>query len=124
MQHAHLPTEYLLIAGVVIVLVGFAYLRRRGRPPAATSPEIVEEFRRRRRRQWLIGIPIFVLVSPLIFRHKGEPLPGGLPYAALCCGVIIVTLIASHRNWRCPACGAYLGRYSGDRCRKCGVGFR
>lgn len=39
--------------------------------------------------------------------------------------VVIGVLAFSFRNWRCPACGRYLGREMSPRfCSKCGVALQ
>ena len=91
--------------------------------------EFKREFAVRRRRQFAMAVPLLTIVAGVTIltdRTTGDVL--GVPRAAI--GPAFAVLVASAlafslRNWRCPACNAYLGkgahRYS---CPKCGVELR
>lgn len=92
--------------------------------------EFRQEFARRRKRQLMLAVPIIGLfVLKIFFRTGGK---GGALYEFLNSEIPIFILIAliigallfSLKNWRCPACNAYLGRDASPRfCPKCGVPF-
>jgi len=99
-------------------------------PPQVLSEqqkeEIKQQFRARRRRQLWATLPLLALVA-LSFWTRAQPdaAIGGVPLAKLV-PVAIVALAAfvvfTLVNWRCPACGSYLGKGIGPSfCRKCGV---
>jgi hypothetical protein len=94
------------------------------------DPETLKrEFARRRARQWgvggilllgLIGIQGYILASaPETHRVEG----GLLPYIILL--LIIGIVVFSFLNWRCPACGSYLGsQYNPRVCHHCGASLQ
>jgi len=94
--------------------------------------EFKREFALRRKRQLMVAIPfILVIVGMAVFARIGEA--DGEKLAGVSLGVffaIFFTLVAgaltfSFRNWRCPACGRYLGREISPRfCSKCGVALQ
>lgn len=86
----------------------------------------VREFRRRKARQvYAIILAVFLLIS-LVWKmgHPGFFL-GELSRPTVSLLEIIVIagfLLFSTVNWRCPACGRYLGPDIDPRgCRKCGA---
>lgn len=92
--------------------------------------EFRQEFARRRKRQLLLAIPIIGLIGLKIFFKAGgrsgptyDFLSSDIPLFILM-GFIVAALGFSLKNWRCPACNAYLGRDTTPRfCPKCGVPF-
>ena len=86
------------------------------------------DFQRRRRRQiWLLvlGLPFLVVLAG--FRampaQLNNAVAGGLGLAAI--GYVAFACVFSLWNWRCPACGRWLGnQLSPARCRKCGVNLQ
>ena len=92
----------------------------------AEKDKLVREFRRRKTRQvYAVILVVFLLVS-LVWKmgHPGFFL-GGLsrPTVSLLELIVIAGfLLFSAVNWRCPACGRYLGANIDSRgCRKCGA---
>lgn len=92
--------------------------------------EFRQEFAKRRRRQMMLVIPIIGLLALKIFFKTGgrsgplyDFLSSDIPLVILMV-FIIGALAFSLKNWRCPACNAYLGRGASPRfCPKCGVPF-
>lgn len=86
--------------------------------------DVIQEFRNRRNRQLAaIAISVFLLIA-LLWRHSHPGLIfGELSKTAVTIGEIAIIagfIIFSATNWRCPACGRYLGRdINLRRCRKC-----
>ena len=93
---------------------------------AEQEREIKETFAARRRRQLMVSIPAVVFVLGIVLaggRDNRDIL--GIPanvYGPAMLVLVVGVLIFSFRNWRCPACGGYLGRAISPRfCSKCGV---
>ena len=88
-----------------------------------------EKYSERRRRQLIALVPAAIAISLLLWsdQHPGESL-AGLPGAAISAVslVLILGMIGfSFINWRCPACGGYLGRtWNPSFCSKCGAALR
>ena len=117
---------HLVLVAIVAValLLGWAF---RGTPPAPTSvdPAVIRTFRKIYRQQMLMG----VLLAPLLVWVFKSPSSGG----ALHLPLLLVTGIAvawvclhTYRYWRCPKCGAYLGRNPmyNWQCPSCGTALR
>lgn len=88
-----------------------------------------EEFAAKRRRQLLAAIP--GIAGVLAIAVLGEATGGirfGLAPAMwqpLGIGIIVGVVGFSLYNWRCPACGRYLGRgWNPAYCAKCGIALR
>lgn len=89
--------------------------------------EIKQQFRVRRARQFLAMIPL--VPAMLVAGYSGKTGPGVtvegvrlLPYAVL---VVVVVLLFSFWNWRCPACrGSLATVLNPKRCPQCGVELR
>jgi len=84
------------------------------------------EFKRRRTRQLYGATPVIVLMVGLFLLRRGhQPQIFGVSTETFLAGVfVLVAGIAffSLYNWRCPACGGYLGRAINPRfCRNCGI---
>ena len=90
------------------------------------------EFAARRRRQILITALFMVLVVVLAILRRNQPGPVtslmGVPIKWWLIGffaVILVAVVASQRNWRCPACGGPLSRrLNHEFCPKCGASLQ
>jgi hypothetical protein len=91
--------------------------------------EFKESFAQRRRKQLLVAaliIPIILVVvisedqgAGTIFGYSAEI------YGPVFLIAVIVALLFSLRNWRCPACNKYLGRSINPKfCQSCGVELR
>jgi hypothetical protein len=100
--------------------------------PAYTETEAAD-FRRtfvaRRTRQMRLGVLVLIAVLLLLFsqiaRSSNAVGLGGLVAALVAVGLILGALGFSLVNWRCPACGHYLGRSNPLRfCAHCGLSFQ
>ena len=88
-----------------------------------------QEFSRRKTRQLLAVIPvIFAIVVFWIQQDNPRASIWGLPSAlarSLAMTLMGGALVFSFLNWRCPACGRYLGKTLNPRfCSGCGVQLR
>ncbi|MEJ2200131.1 MAG: hypothetical protein P8X63_03825 [Desulfuromonadaceae bacterium] len=95
--------------------------------------EFAQEFKKRKIRQWLItvfGLAWFVALGMLVI-WSGIPVKeqGGMgptPVGYVVTVVFVMLFIApimflTHKNWRCPSCGATLGRsINPKKCPGCG----
>lgn len=91
--------------------------------------EFKTEFAARRRKQLLVTVPFIILLILFATINEGTGLVlGSIPisvFAPIFIIAVIVLLIFSIKNWRCPACHKYLGKAFNPRyCSKCGVGLR
>lgn len=70
----------------------------------------------RRSRQFLVGIPIVLVMLPLVtLQDEGTLLVMGIPHAVwrIALVALMIALLAfTFWNYRCPACDAFLGRRS------------
>lgn len=88
-----------------------------------------EKYSERRRRQLIALVPAAIAILLLLWsdQHPGESI-AGLPGAAVSAVslVLILGMVGfSLFNWRCPACGGYLGRtWNPSFCSKCGAALR
>jgi hypothetical protein len=90
------------------------------------NPEVMAEFRRRRNRQWAASGFIIAVVLPIMFlTGRSNARLFGLPQnitTGIMFGAVIVVLVFSLTNWRCPECNKYLGkRWNPQFCSHCGV---
>lgn len=91
--------------------------------------EFRAEFAVRRRRRWL-GVAVIlvaVVVMVLAGRRPGGTVLGIGPATWQPIGIVVVlgAVIFSLINWRCPACGRYLGRtFNPAFCPRCGIALR
>ena len=88
-----------------------------------------QAFAVKRRRQIFLAValvPILVLLLGGSSRHGEQPvfhLPAAVAYFAFI--AIVGGLVFSIKNWRCPACGKYLGKSIGlCECPRCGIALR
>ncbi|MEO6800941.1 MAG: hypothetical protein ABI178_13470 [Rhodanobacter sp.] len=115
----------VLIALVaVVVLVAWAF-RRQGSQPTSVDPAVIAAFRKIYLQQMLLA----VLVAPFMVWVFMSPNRGGSLHAALLLvtGVLVVWVgVHTYRYWRCPKCGAYLGRNPmyNWQCPSCGTALR
>jgi rubrerythrin len=87
------------------------------------------EFARRKRNQFIATAPAIVLILAAVFLDKRMPeLLEGVPSMVWGSALVVVVgglLAFSLRNWRCPACNAYLGKSTSMRhCPRCGVALK
>lgn len=101
------------------------FFRRASAPPTSVEPWIIEAFREKKRKQWLLAIPVGLLA---LFPYwlRAYPSAGGLLLLPVALLVLAGCLYFSYRNWRCPKCDAYLGKYAWQTgvCPKCGTALR
>jgi Na+-driven multidrug efflux pump len=88
--------------------------------------EFRARFRSRRKKQLMVAVPlIIVAIGFAVLPMSGSVLISGVSPDVIGAGMVafvVGALIFSARNWRCPACNAYLGRSISQRfCQKCGV---
>lgn len=88
-----------------------------------SSRDYAEAFGRKRSRRLAVGTIGTVLVIVLILALPwGAPTGGEGPALAALTVVIFTMLAFVLYDWRCPACGEFLGLYGNPRhCRSCGV---
>lgn len=85
-----------------------------------------KDFASRRRRQFLFSAPLMGAVGAiaLLAERKSAFIldyPSGM-WATAVFALVAGALGFSLRNWRCPACGGYLGKAISPKfCSKCGV---
>ena len=82
------------------------------------------EFARRQKRQLGVAAVIFAGVIAIWILRDRSPLesPAGITVFLAAMGAILVYTL---QNWRCPACGKYLGKGAFPRfCPQCGVALK
>lgn len=114
---------FIALVGVMLLV---AHLLR-GKPPAPTSvdPEVIAAFRQLYRRQLILA----AVLAPFFVWVLHSPTSGGALHRPLLLvvGMCVVGLcVYTYRYWRCPKCGAYLGRNPmyNWRCPSCGTALR
>ena len=91
--------------------------------------EFKETFAQRRRKQLMVAALIIPIVLLAVF-YEDSGADTILGYSSevfgpVFLGVVVVALIFSFRNWRCPGCNKYLGRSINPKfCQNCGVELR
>ena len=116
----------LVIVFVVIFVLLLAFRPRTDAVhPVRTEPGVIEAFRKARRRQWVMSIPLATVVIYLQW-HRGHSSSATGVDDILSLIAVAVAVLFTYRNWRCPECGAYLGKYPLYRgvCPKCGTALR
>jgi len=92
--------------------------------------EFKAAFAIKRRRQWLfVLLPAFAaVVIILLLGARTEGMLAGLSAAVwrpVAFAVVLAAVGFSFINWRCPACGRYLGRtFNPAYCARCGIPLR
>ncbi|NLX24763.1 MAG: hypothetical protein GXY61_02215 [Lentisphaerae bacterium] len=94
--------------------------------PQERSQEIIDSFKKRKVKQLIVSVPVILAIIPLVMlEDSAEEALFGLPVTILvpvCIAVFVAGLIFSMFNWRCPACGKYLGKALNPKfCVKCGA---
>ncbi len=89
--------------------------------------QIRREFKTRQTRQIIaIAAALFLVLLSAVIKKRPD-LFGSVPSTALfgAQAVVIAAFLGfSAVNWRCPACGKFLGKdLHRSRCGKCGVGL-
>jgi hypothetical protein len=89
--------------------------------------QIVEEFRARRKRQLIVLLPALLVFIAIRAAEQPSAYLGISTTTVVLTGLAILTgfAIFSWRNWRCPSCDRYLGRWINPAsCSKCGARLR
>jgi hypothetical protein len=93
------------------------------------NEKIIQSFKKKKKLQTVIIIVVFAVAFFAFWysnnreRFASETDRTIIVYSI--CAVSLGGLILYYVNWRCPACGSYLGRAPGMiKCRKCGVKLR
>lgn len=91
--------------------------------------QVIREFGRRRARQLAAVVAVIFLMISLLWKmgHPGVLLGELSRSTVTALEVILIAgfVLFSSLNWRCPACGRYLGADINPRgCRKCGARLR
>jgi rubrerythrin len=87
--------------------------------------EFKAKFTETRRRQMALVVPVGGAVLLLVLGGRYAADIGLQPIALSAAFLVLVAAGFSWLNWRCPACGKYLGRgLSPNQCPKCGVALR
>ena len=82
------------------------------------------EFATRRRRQIAVAV-VLGLGALLLVVMPGRQSLDRMPGILLLFGAMAAILVFTLQNWRCPACGRYLGRGANPSfCPRCGVALR
>jgi hypothetical protein len=94
--------------------------------PLLNEQKTVEEFKKRRNRQIAVTVPLIaVMIAVLYVSDHPEAVLFGVKglhviYGSL--AVLAAGVVFSLYNWRCPACGKYLGKGINPKfCPKCGA---
>jgi hypothetical protein len=83
---------------------------------------------KRLRKKLIMIVLLFAVMASLAFTEEGatffglsEAVLGPIALVAIFVGWVIF----ESRNWRCPACGEYLGRaFNPKHCHRCGIELR
>jgi integral membrane sensor domain MASE1 len=84
---------------------------------------IKAEFEKRRRRQSVLALAsVACLALMVLLLASGR---AGTPWFTGTAVAVAALALAAFFNWRCPACGVYLGRKPRyDACPRCGAALR
>jgi len=93
---------------------------------ATQKEEIQRDYAARRQRQLIMTMPLGLVILALMLTSDKQDAPIlGLSsdvFTALMVGMILIFMLLSFRNWRCPGCNKYLGRsFNPKFCQRCGV---
>ena len=82
--------------------------------------EFMATYASRRTRQIVVSVALIALLVPVAISSERVKGLTGLLFV-----LVLMAVAFSLKNWRCPACNAYLGRCFNPRfCQKCGVQLR
>lgn len=87
---------------------------------------VIAEFKIRKKKQFTVVLPLVILMIGLLAMSDNPEftlfeLPRSVLYAVAAVG-IIGGIIFSLKNWRCPACSAYLRKNISPKfCPSCGI---
>src|SRR5438105_10248260 len=90
--------------------------------------EFKEQFRERKKRQTVVSVLVCVLLVPvfIIRAFPNSPISDYILFVGVgFFAAVVSAIVFSHKNWRCPACGKYLGQSMNPKhCQSCGVALR
>ncbi|MEO7065478.1 MAG: hypothetical protein ABI114_01085 [Rhodanobacter sp.] len=115
----------VFVAMVAVVLVlGWAF-HRKPAAPTSVDQEVITAFQKIYRQQMLMSIPAAIFLVWVF----NSPSSGGALHGLLflLAGMVVVWVcVHTYRYWRCPKCGAYLGRNPmyNWQCPSCGTALR
>lgn len=93
-----------------------------------SKEEIIVEFKKKRTRQIIAVFPMLLAVfGVLSVEDNPEGLFGLTPgiILAISIGLIVLVLVFSRFNWKCPSCQKYLGKaFNPKFCSNCGSPLR
>ena len=116
---------WIILVATIFVLLFFFRSRADSPRPTSIEPWVIDAFRKRRRQQWLMSVPVAALFIFLRWGHA-HPSTGVGMQDFLLLGLVAVAGLFTYRNWRCPKCDAYVGKYPmySGVCPKCGTALR
>ncbi len=124
-----MSNEFVFMVAILAVLVSYMWRQRQPRARATSRlPWVIDAFRVKLRRQGIMAVLLTpVVLFLLISAH--DPGSGQGKQMVVVVALVIVALaglVYSLAYWRCPACGAYLGKYAWMKgvCPKCGTAFK
>ncbi len=90
------------------------------------TAEIKQAFEQRRRRQFVVAGVIVILWGSLVLVKKVDlECFGTAGFIAIYVAFAVAILMFVSWNWRCPACGRFLGRVRNPKfCPNCGVALQ
>jgi hypothetical protein len=94
--------------------------------PENNEQQVIEQYKQRRTRQIAITVPGLLAILLLFWSTENpETTFAGLQpsvITGIAIALLVATVVLSFLNWRCPACGKYLGRaFNPKFCSGCGA---
>ena len=87
--------------------------------------EFKEQFRERKKRQKAVSVLVIVLLVPvfIIRAFPNSPMSDYVFFVGIgFFAAVVSAIVFSRKNWRCPACGKYLGQGMNPKhCPNCGI---
>lgn len=118
----------IYVLSVLIVLFDYKLTMQEVNLTQQEQEEVCSKFKKRKKLQYMLVIPFAIWILPLIITRRWGTIPFWLsedivmPISVV---ILIVGLILSWINWRCPYCNKYLGKQINPAfCQKCGVKLR
>jgi hypothetical protein len=90
-----------------------------------TTEKRIEEFKARKKRQLFTLLPLLIILAlSVMIKDGSDSMPLGLSEKSFSIMIVLIVagvIVFSLKNWRCPACNAYLGKgFNPKFCPKCG----